>query len=283
VNTLETNLAKQLMELYISLKRNDQGRNERIKLLLELQETLKCFTQTDLTKPILNLLTRELTMLQIVKLNDNQLKFLRKRIEVEMQWILKQPDINPAIEKTLNYRHLIKCYNCRKLKSLNGFLVKSNLTKMITCKNCKYLHRITTERINLTPHDDMLKNIRATEAQLCAKSSLAFILNSEDIYYLVKIIWKGKSAISEFNDIIQLRLVRWCNKLDWPPTNTILLTIEEAYHHSKICDISKTYTPRFIGSIHLKHKIAKTYFKDLTEKTMKCDRNIEISKYTKNT
>jgi len=282
IETLETNQAKQFMELFIALKRDDLNKHERIKLLEKLQTTLERFKETDLTKPVIDLLSRELTMLKVVQLNDDQLQILRKRIEIAIQWILKQPEINPAIAKTSNPVALIKCYNCRKLKSFNRFEVKSDLTKMTTCKDCEHLHCITTKRINLTPYKGMLNMIKTTEAQLCAKSSLVYILNTEDIYYLVKVIWKEKSAISECKDIVQLRLVRWNNKQDWSPSNTILLTVEEAHHHSKIHNINKNYTSTFIDGVHLKHMIAKKYFKDLTRKVIECDRNIKRQKYINN-
>lgn len=282
IETPETYQAQMFKEFYIALKRNDLSKDERVKLILKLKETLECFEEVDLTNPIIDLLNRELIMLNIVQLNNNQLKILRKRIEISFQFILKQPEINPAIIRTSKPLNLFKCYNCRKLKSLNKFMVQLDLKNTTNCKDCKHLYRITVEQINLSPHEDILKNIRMSEAQLCTKSSLAFFLSAEDIYYLVTIIWKGKSAISESKDIIQLRLVRWCNEKDWSPSNTILLTIEEAYIHSKIRNLNQNYTPTFIEGVGLKHMIAKNYFKGLTEKTMECDRNVEILKHSLN-
>jgi len=276
IKTPETYKAKQLMELYIGLKRNDLSKDERTKLLLKLQETLEPLKEIDLTKQIINLLKRELTMLNVIQIEDDKLKILRKRIEISFQQILKQPEINPSItskmSKPINF---IKCYNCRKLKTLNRFVMKFNLTKAATCKDCNHLYRITIDQIILTPHENILTSIKTTEAQLCTKTCLAFFLNAEDIYYLVNIIWKGKSAISDCNDIIQLRLVRWNKELEWSPSNTILLSIEEAYFHSKIRNINKMYSSTFIDSIHFKHIVAKKYFKGLIEKAEECDRNIK--------
>jgi len=283
IKTPETYQAKQLMELYIDLKRNDLSKDERTKLLLKLRKTLEPFKEIDLTKPIINLLDRELTMLNVIQIEGDKLKMLRKRIEISFQWILKQPDINPAIttkmSKPINF---IKCYNCRKLKTLNKFVMKLNLTKAATCKDCNHLYRITIDQIVLTPHENILKNIKTTEAQLCTKTCLAFFLNAEDIYYLVTIIWKGKSAISDCDDVIQLRLVRWNKEIEWSPSNTILLSIEEAYFHSKIRDIHKMYSSTFIDSINFKHMVAKKYFKGLIEKAEECDRNIKRHKHYRN-
>lgn len=283
IETLETSQAKQFMELFISLKRNDLGKDKRIELLLKLQETLEEFKETDLTKPVIDLLKRELTLLKDVQLNDDQLKMLRKRIEINVQWILKQPEINPAIAKLSKPVNLIKCYNCSKLKTLDKFDIKSDLIKMTTCKDCKYLHQIIITQINLTPYQDILKNIKIAEAELCATSSIAYVFSKEDVYYLVTMIWKGKSAISESKNLIHLRLVRWDNKRDWSPSNTILLTVQEAYDHSKIQNINSNYAKTFIESVNVKHIIAKKYFKDIIERTLECDLNIKRQKHMNNT
>lgn len=279
IETPDMSRAKLFRDIYVTLKRNDLSKIERIELLQKLQETLRQFKEVDLTKPVIDVISRELTMMNTLQLREDQLQTLRKRIEVTVQWILTQPDINPAIAKIPKPVNLIKCYNCRKLKCLNKFVVKMNLTKTATCKDCKHLYRITVEGINLMPYEDMLRNIKATETQLCARSSVAFFLSTEDIYYLVTIVWKGKSAICESKDVLKLTLVRWRKELEWSPSNTILLTVEEAHVHSKIRDINKVYTSTFIEGVHLKHIIAKKYFKGLTDKTLECDRNTERRKY----
>lgn len=281
VETPETYQAQQFVDLYVALNKEVSSKSERIELLLKLRDILERFKEIDLTKPLMDLITRELTMLNVVKLNNEQLKILRKRIELEFRLILKQPDINPAISRTASKAAvcLKKCYSCRRLKSKNKFVILSYLANPTVCMNCKHLDRITTEQINLMPYENILKNIIATEAKMCVKSSFAFFLKAEDIYYLVTMIWKAKSAISESKDIILLRLVRWHNDKDWSPLNTILLTVNEAYVHSKIQDLNKEYSIQFIDQIHQKHMIANKYFKCLTKKTVELDRNNLISKY----
>jgi len=101
IKTPKTYQAKQLMELFIDLKRNDLSKDERTKVLLKLQETLELFKEIDLTKQTINLLTRELTMLNVIQIEDDKLKILRKRIEISFLRILKQPEINPAITSKL--------------------------------------------------------------------------------------------------------------------------------------------------------------------------------------
>jgi len=279
IETPETYQAKQLTGLFTTLRRNDLNKTERTEFLQDLKEVLGYFKKTNLMKPIVSLIDRELILLNVIQLNDGQLKTLRKRIEILFLCVIMNPDINPALKRTPKHVKLVKCYNCRRLKSLNMFRVVSNLKKMAICNGCRHLHRITTERISLAPHENILQNIKINEMKLGAESSIAFILSAEDIYYLVTVIWKAKSAISESNDIVRLRLVRWCKELDWSPSNTILLTIEEAFVHSKVYNLNRTYTSTFIDGVRLKHMIAKKYFKDLMDKALKCDHEMERREY----
>lgn len=272
VEVPEMYIAKQFLEFYTTLKRRDLSRTERTEFLHKLKETLECSSEIELTQYTIHLLNRELTLINIVKLNDGQLEPLRKRIETNVQLITKQPEINPAVALGRKPTFLIKCYNCRKLKSLNRFKMKLDLTNTTICKDCKHLHNITIKQINLMPYEDIFRTIRANEARLKANSNITFFLNTEDIYYLVEIIWKGKSAISESKDITQLQLIRWIHNLNWSPSNTLLLTIEEAVVHSSINDISKVYTSTFIDKVHLRQMAARNYFKGLSEKAVDCNR-----------
>jgi len=77
IKTPETYQAKQLMELYIVLKRNDLSKYERTKLLLKWQETLEPLKEIDLLKQIIYLLKRKLTMLNVFQIENNKLKILR--------------------------------------------------------------------------------------------------------------------------------------------------------------------------------------------------------------
>lgn len=277
--TPETYQAKQLTGLFTALRRDDLNKNERIAFLGDLKKALGCLTKTTLTEPIVGLIDRELTLLNVVGLGDGQLVTLRKRTEILFLCMIMKPDINPALKRTPKNVKLVKCHNCGRLKPLHMFATVSNLKNMATCNGCRHLHRITTERISLAPHEVMLQNIRVNETKLGTESSIAFVLSAEDIHYLVTVVWKAKSAISESSDMVQLRLVRWCKKLDWSPSNTILLTIEEAFIHSRVYDLNRTYTSTFIDGIRFKHMIAKKYFKRLMDKALKCDREMERREY----
>ena len=51
-------------------------------------------------------------------------------------------------------------------------------------------------------------------------------------------IWKGKSLLSESDDLFNLVLVRWNKYEQWAPWNTILLTRDESEAHDKLDDVT---------------------------------------------
>ncbi|XP_050532482.1 IQ and ubiquitin-like domain-containing protein [Daktulosphaira vitifoliae] len=265
---------KQLNKYYIALKSNHQSKNDRIKLLLELIEILKKYKEPGITSPLINLLNKELDMLDLLQLKKCELQNLRKLIEVTFRSILLKPEINPAITLQKKIPKHFNCFNCRNLKQLEKFTINLNLKSFTMCKDCNHLKRIAIDRISLLPYDIMLKDLKMNEAKLCTKSSIVFLLSTEDVYYLATVIWKGKSAISESNNLLNLRLTRWCSNHDWSPSNTILLTIREAYDHLKINDLKKIYTSSFIEKVNINHITAKKYFKNLKLKSIKLDQNI---------
>lgn len=142
IETSEIRKAQKFMELYITLKRKDLSKNERIEFILKLKHVLESIEELDMTKIIINLLNRELIMLEEVQLTNDQIKILRKRIEIELLKIMKQPEINPAIKRILktNPVNIYKCYNCKNLESLKRFVIDFKLPKITTCKYCKYIN-----------------------------------------------------------------------------------------------------------------------------------------------
>ena len=63
-------------------------------------------------------------------------------------------------------------------------------------------------------------------------------VQSVDIRQLVMAIWKGKSLLSESDDLFNLVLVRWNKYEQWAPWNTILLTRDESEAHDKLDDVT---------------------------------------------
>ena len=68
---------------------------------------------------------------------------------------------------------------------------------------------------------------------------LFFPLQEADLRYLVVDIWSSQSALSSWEDLYDLVMVRWDKDDEWSPWNCILLTKDEAKAHSQIDDLDK--------------------------------------------
>lgn len=69
----------------------------------------------------------------------------------------------------------------------------------------------------------------------------------QDIQYLVENIWAAQSALSAWNDLNDLVLVRWDKAMEWSPWNCILLTKDEAAAHLKLTSIEAVSKLHFTG------------------------------------
>lgn len=115
--------------------------------------------------------------------------------------------------------------------------------------------------MDYNPYMFILNCVRAEEERRGSTSALAFMMQEQDIYYLVNHIWQGQSAVSKTRDLFFLRMVRYQKDVEWAPWNCILLTKDEADIHYYIKDLAMIYSKHLISQINLRHQIAKNYFK----------------------
>ena len=73
----------------------------------------------------------------------------------------------------------------------------------------------------------------------------------QDIQYLTENIWVSQSALSAWNDLNDLLMVRWDKSLEWSPWNCILLTKDESVAHLKLTSIEEVRKLNFWGEINL--------------------------------
>ena len=111
----------------------------------------------------------------------------------------------------------------------------------------------------------ILRSIRREERKLGAIASYAFIIQENDIKYIVENIWHGHSVLSQCNQRTELRLPRWTTADDWSPWNCVCLTDAEARAHSKIHYLDRYYDANIMKNIQSKHALAKTAFRQLKE------------------
>ena len=66
-----------------------------------------------------------------------------------------------------------------------------------------------------------------------------FLRQESDLRYLVENVWSSQSALSAWEDLYDLVLVRWERHSEWSPWNCCLLTKEEASAHEKLVDLTE--------------------------------------------
>ena len=67
----------------------------------------------------------------------------------------------------------------------------------------------------------------------------SFLMQESDLRYLVENVWSSQSALSAWEDLYDLVLVRWERHSEWSPWNCCLLTKEEASAHEKLVDLTE--------------------------------------------
>ncbi|BES99190.1 Hypothetical protein motif and ubiquitin domain containing [Nesidiocoris tenuis] len=102
-----------------------------------------------------------------------------------------------------------------------------------------------------------------------SRGSLAFLLQPWGMYFLVNVIWNGKSAISESSYLPGLKVTRWLPDEEWSMWNMILLTELEAHEHQKLEDPLKHYSEEFVLNVTNKNILGRMHFSALPNITEK--------------
>ncbi|XP_015127387.1 IQ and ubiquitin-like domain-containing protein [Diachasma alloeum] len=154
------------------------------------------------------------------------------------------------------------CIRCGKLLPFAMFTDDSKKA-LLTCDNCTVIKPSKDPAILYEPYEQMLKDLRKSEAQMGASNGLAFRIGPRVLHHLVNSIWHGKSGISEFDDLFQLRLLRFQSDLEWSPWNSILLTKREAAIHQAMTNPWELYDASLVQRFVLRNLQAKLCFDSL--------------------
>ncbi|XP_022198628.2 IQ and ubiquitin-like domain-containing protein [Nilaparvata lugens] len=265
IDSLETQQAREYMDVYSTLTRRDVTREQRLDFLHHFRNLILSICPEDGVDKLIQLVDRECDLLQI-GLKHTQLEVLRLRIEQHtLEFFrnnLNKDDFDSYKERTLkkSVQAKFRCSRCRLLKPCSDFNVHLKVTRFSICYSCEWLMHIGYQRLDLSPYLRILESVRKSEMNLFTKSGASYILQVTGMYFLVNNIWLGKSALSEISDVSNLRMVRWRQNEDWTPWNCILLTQEESRIHMEIPNVDQYYAKPFLNSVYLKHKRAKYHF-----------------------
>lgn len=266
MDTLETQQGKEYKNLFYeacNLEKSPEERLEYLKVLKESCGDHNCV----LWNKLLQLIKREEEMI-LHNIDDKSMDMLRKRIEQLLLKHIKLDECNNGVTRRMNRleQKAFKCTGtycsrCGQIKPNKDFpLINSRHLVVKSCTSCSWLDRVEEPWFEPGPYRLMLRTIRRDERKRNNHTSVAYILQEKDIYYIVTRIWHSKSIISETSNISELRLCRWKKDEEWTPWNTILLTDKEMECHLNVEVLENVYDEEFITSVMDKNVLGRVIF-----------------------
>ncbi|KAK0090667.1 hypothetical protein PV325_009410 [Microctonus aethiopoides] len=206
--TLRVQKARELKTLYDNLCCNDCTVEERIEMLILLKNIIivhSCYPAIDL----LHLIDQEIALLSS-GIKAMSLNYLRERISLAFLYFIRQSDncctknensLEMELAEPIDKDKLL-CRSCKRLLSRSKFSMHARMKKLTKCQACGWLQQQSVERVNYDPYTYLLNGIRAEEKRQKFYSNLLYVIQESDIYYLVKIIWHGRSIMDLVSEIV---------------------------------------------------------------------------------
>ncbi|XP_022113571.2 IQ and ubiquitin-like domain-containing protein [Pieris rapae] len=269
MDTVETQKARKLKELYNSFLRDDMETNERIEILVDMKFALQEFRHP-LAEEIISLLDRECDLL-VRRCDQHQLEYLRRRITASLLQLIKTSELNSGVTKCKDIREyremqndrLHFCEMCHQVKLYKDFPLNAKISGFLVCTSCSWKDVNERSWVDMTPYKFILRAVQRDERKRKCWGSFAFVLQEKDVFFIVEKLWHSHSAISECGDLSELRLCRWHVDEDWSPWNCFLVTVQEMKAHLRLERPEDVYDEELVQKVQNKHKLAKANFEQL--------------------
>ncbi|XP_051886494.1 IQ and ubiquitin-like domain-containing protein [Pristis pectinata] len=271
MDTQFTIRARELRDIYNSINMKYLTTDERLDALLTLKHTVKEH-DCKLTQEIVDLIDREADLL-MRQVKESYLDGLRQRISTLFLQYIKTPMFNPEVARFLKVpqdpmqlrKNVYFCSSCGSYLPSTEFPLSMTSRNLHVCQQCIKQNNEARHRAESSQYKLIMKQLRKTEADFGDGAQLAFLVQEQDMKYLIDSIWGTQSALSANANLKDLIMIRWDKKSEWSPWNCILLTEEEAAAHLKLRDIEKDYEATFIRKIKHRHTLGKSYFSRIPE------------------
>ncbi|XP_049578315.1 IQ motif and ubiquitin-like domain-containing protein isoform X6 [Syngnathus scovelli] len=269
MDTPDTIRARELGDLYDCVAMSPVSPEQRLDILLCLKQTVEEHP-CPLTRDIVELIGREEDLMRR-QVKEANLEGLRKRLCTYFLQFIRTPGFNPEVAKHLKVpqstaqlkNDVFLCHGCQRHLGSAHFrsCARSHLSRR--CLDCTRLRNIAGSRDDFSCYKYMLKRLRDAELLLNKDNIIPFILQVEDIQYLVEVIWGSHSALSGCSDLYSLVLVRWDRQKDWSPWNCVLLCKDETDAHLLVEDLLKVYDVPVVRSVEHKHLLARRHYNQI--------------------
>lgn len=272
VDTVGNQKARVLRDIYAGLQATAEGPGgpERRAGVLDRLCATVAASDYKYKKDLLAAVAME-TDLTAMRADERNVRSVRSRVEQLFRHFIRQPDVNP--EADAYYRpserrvlNVYTCIRCKRNLAATDFSLESRVNRTNVCANCEWTEQVGHKRIDMAPYRRMLKALRHDEMQVAAYQSECFLMQPTEVYRLVSVVWKERSAIGESGQLNGLRLVRWRRHEVWSPWNCVLLTRAEAEAHCRLDgDPADCYDPRFVRWVANRHMMARLQFGNLVQ------------------
>jgi len=228
--------AKELRDLYTTLKMNELSAEERVDALLSLKHAASSVPDCKLTKEIIQLCEREAELL-LRGINPSLLSGLRARILQLYFQFCREPKFNPEAARHLKVPQDPEMLRDRLIKFNATSSYLSNWPLAVWPFAAPHDYDTSAaqkgkigknKKPEIVSIPKMLRDLRRSEAD----SDVVFILTEKDILFLVQEVWDSRSAISNSDE--DLVLTRWNQSAPWAPWNSFLITSDELDAHKAV-------------------------------------------------
>lgn len=255
MDTLKTQRARKLGELFMLLREQSASLDDRLRLLNDISEALAAESSSKIIE-LENLFERERQLLKC-RVSNDALEVLRQRELAVFLDVIKNEDREKQTKQTCKI-----CEKCKAVLPSSCFAIHSKQKSFDLCRKCASLKSVKTD---LSVYKAILRGIQRDERKRGALSSFAFIVQETDIKQIIENIWHGISILSQCNITADLRLPRWDINEEWSPWNCLCLTSAESKIHvsMEIEQIKQIYGEKIIVECQAKSNLARSTFKHL--------------------
>jgi len=257
--------ARELRDLYNTLKMETLTANERVDALLSLKKAAASVPDCKLTKEIVQLCEREAELL-MRGINPSLLNGLRARILQLYYQFCREPKFNPEAARHLKVPQDPELLRNRLIKFNATSSYLSNWPLAVWPFAAPHDYDVSAAQkgeveANRKPEivsiPRMLRELRKAEFE----SEMVFVLTEKDTLVLVQKVWESRSAVSNSDE--ELVLTRWDFTKPWSPWNSFLVTRDELPAHRAISNAGEGYGRFMVQKVHQKHLMARQHFSRL--------------------
>ncbi|TGZ72050.1 hypothetical protein CRM22_002307 [Opisthorchis felineus] len=181
VDTPQTLKARELLDIFTSLRLEDLRDEERLDILLTTKKVVTQY-QIKVCKDLVKLIDREAELI-VRGVRAEQLRGLRERINNQFVKFAQMPEVNPEIANYIKVptgtREKIAeslkgdvhhCLSCDRYLRNSAFPLSARANRLTPCLSCRRQDNRARKRVDMDPYQRMLVDLRKREFELIERA-----------------------------------------------------------------------------------------------------------------